>query len=531
MSAHVDIELAEKALAHGEVEEAARLLRGVRPADLCPDELSRACLVLVGAGEVELARDWSLLLDDNPGRATVLRVLGDDVGTPADANDDDNDDDVRPPAALPAVDEAVLLFLRWLGGRRDLYAKQWYDEKRNRNGYHPVEAPLTEAVVRAHLAGRLTVGQYLLFPDATCSFGVIDLDVSASAMAEIRASHGDDASALRHGGLNAYARRITGAAASLGIPLFAEDSGNRGVHLWLFLEPRRPARAARAVLSQVLVAAGPQPPDVNTEIFPKQDALGRRGLSSLVKLPLGLHQTTMRRCLFLDDGLKPLEDPLEALRRLRPADSASVEAVIGRRVVALPAPEETPWQPPPALPVTTSARTLAEALRAVDQGKPEQDACRRMIEGCAILGSIVTRAYESHALTAPETSAVVYSLGLVGPACQVAEEVLAAARASNKELMRVRRGLPSPVGCAKLRRLVGGEAACHGCSMKRDAVPYASPTLLVLGDVEPAQPRHAPFAPWIENDQPVVRSGLDVVAEALHRIEERLQRLETKDGK
>ncbi|MFO0649314.1 MAG: hypothetical protein U0326_23930 [Polyangiales bacterium] len=422
----------------------------------------------------------------------------------------------------------VELFLRWFGGRRDLYARQWWDERRRRGGYHPVEQPLTPAVARAHLDGRTTIGQYLLHTDGTCSFGVIDLDLGASTLAELRALDGDDVPARAHPVMNAYARRLLEAAARLGCPIFAEDSGGRGVHLWAFFAPRRPARAVRSLLAQVVAAAGAQPADVSVELFPKQDRLGPRGLSSLVKLPLGLHQATMRRCALLDGRLELIADPRGALSALRAVPSEVVDAVVGRQVVALPAPELGPAPAArPALPVVSSPRSLAEALRAIPPGAEEKAACERMLTGCAALAALVDRAYTRRRLEAAEARAVVYSLGLVGSAPALAEQVLATANCGSKELLRVRAGLPSPVGCATLRRLAPEAAA--GCACPEKAVPYATPCLFAVGARAPSPPMHAPFAEALEGAPDPVQGPWSAVAESLGRIETRLEALERRD--
>ncbi|RMH41659.1 MAG: hypothetical protein D6689_10525, partial [Deltaproteobacteria bacterium] len=435
--------------------------------------------------------------------------------------------DAAAPAPGADPDDALAdAFLSWFGGRRDLYARQWHDDRRRRSGYRPVREPLTADVALAHLRGSITVGQYLLFPDATVAYAVLDLDLSADALAEVRATAGDDASPCRHPRLRSYAARLIDCAARLGIPLWPADSGGRGMHLWLFFRPRRPARAARALLAQIVTAAGAQPADVSVEIFPKQDRPGRRGLSSLVKLPLGIHRGSLRPCPLLDDRLEPIGDPAAALARLRPADDACVADVLGRRLAPLPAPEvDPPAGPAPALVAVDSPRSLAERLRAIAPGDDERAACERMLSGCAVLRALVRRAYERRRLEPAELSAVIYTLGLVGPACQLADDVLAAARAPRAELERARRGIPSPAGCRRLRRICPDAAADCRCFDGADPVPYATPALFATGETAPAPPSWAPFAAWLDDDD-LVADPIETLGQWVRRIDERLERLE-----
>jgi hypothetical protein len=266
---------------------------------------------------------------------------------------------------------------------------------------------------------------------------------------------------------------------------------------------------------------------VRIELFPKQDKLGPRGLCSLVKLPFGRHPATLRRCRMLDDDGKPIDDPAVALSRLVPAAVDATDAVIGRRLVVLPAPELIAPETVPALTEVASPRSLAEAMRAIEDGDAHKAACERMTSGCRVLQAIVTKAYEQHKLTADEARAIVYTLGLVGSSAQGAREVIAAGRASTLELDRVTRGLPSPAGCAKLRLLA--ESRCD-CFSGTKPVPYATPALFAIGQVEPSEPRWKPFAEWLGSSERVVADPMETIGAALERIECRIEKLEKRGG-
>lgn len=525
-----ELDEAERAAAAGELERALELARRQDHggASCASADWARWALLAAQAGDADLAARLAVHVEDDGVRTRIAEVLGPDEAVADHPLEDGDDDvDVRPLEGGDADAALVERFLELFGGRRDIYARQWHDERRGRSGYRPVREPLTASVARAHLAGRTTIGQYLLWPDATVSCAAVDLDLAASALEALRAGRGDNASPLAHHGLRGYARRLMDAGRSLGLPLFAEDSGNRGVHLWLFLTPRRPARLARQLLGQVVAAAGPQPADVSVEIFPKQDRPGSRGLSSLVKLPLGLHQATLRPCPLLDDGLDPIDDVAEALARLAPADPSLVDAVAGRRLLALPAPDLDAAEPPPPLPSVTSGRSLAAALRAVE-GHEARDAAERMLGGCPALRALVDRAHSERRLDPEQARVLTYTIGLVGPG-ELARDVLVAAGASLKELERVRRGLPSPAGCKRVCRVAGRAEHCTGCP-EPGARPYRTPALFAVGERRPAPPRHVPFAPWLEAGEEVVASPLERLGEALERIERRLVRIEQGDA-
>jgi hypothetical protein len=518
---------AELAAAEGDAARVSELYAGASGID--EGTGLRWGLLLAEVGRSDLAAEVAAKLAGSAPGAHLAEVLAGG----ADEIDPETDDHwLEPPVVIPRPgrDEPTAeLFIRWFGGRRDLYARQWFDERRRRSGYRPIEEPLTNEVARAHLEGRMTIGQYLLFPDATVSYGVLDLDLGANALSEWKAAMGDGAIPAEHPILRAYARRLIDAGHRLGLPLWPEDSGSRGVHLWLFLEPRRPARAARALLSQVLISAGAQPAEVGVEVFPKQDRPGQKGLSSLVKLPLGIHQQTLRRCALLDEHWRPIPEARVALERLSAAPADLVADVVGRRRVPLPAPELEPSEGAPPLPRTPNARSMAEALRGIAPGAEEQQACERMLAGCTVLRKLVAKGYEQRRLAPAEARALLYTVGLVGPSCTLIEEIFVVAQVSKAELLRVRRSLPSPTGCKRLRLIAPELAKDCRCPEGHDAEPYPTPAVFAVGRRAPASPTWAPFAPWVEGEAILAADPLATIAEWLRRIEGRLERLERDD--
>lgn len=510
---------AQRALSEGDAARVLELFLTVAPADR-----PRWAMVLLEAGHVEAVQ--ALLPELPPDlHRSLLDLMADEDAVPPPSDDpfDVPDEQLRRRADIDR--ELVDLFLRFYGGRRDIYAKAWYDERRKRSGYHPVEQPLTADVARAHLQGATTIGQYLLHSDATCSYGVIDLDLSAAVVEGLRAAHGDTVSGLTHAPLHKLVMRMLEASERLHLPIQAEDSGGRGIHLWMHLEPRRPARAVRSVLAQLITAAGPIPPEIQVEIFPKQDRLGPRGLSSLVKLPLGTHPATMRTCVLLDGQLRPIVDPLAALRGIRVAPPDVVDAIAGRRLVTLPAPELQPAGVAPAPVDNPTPRSLAETLRRVEPGLPERDAVERVLLGCPIVATLVRKAFEEHTLLPEEARALLYTIGLIGKGPGLIDEVFASARVPRRELDRLRRGLPNPAGCKKLARFARPGEAC-GCFAPSEVSPYPTPVLHAVGSIAPAAPRWKAFAEHLRSDESVVQGPLDAIGEALARIESRLDRLE-----
>lgn len=516
---------ANRAAAEGERDRVQELLRASPPSS--DRERQQWTLLMVEICDLAAARELVSTIRDAAIRAELEPLLDatPDGGLTEASGAMDWEPEALPSPARPTDDAATLeRFARWFGGRRDLYAQQWYSRERRRGGYRPVREPLTHDVIRSHLSGRRTIGQYLLDSRGRVTFAVLDLDVDADALADMQMRTGKD-EPLRHPPLLDYLKKVLDSAARLGIPMFPAASGGRGAHAWMFFDGPRPASSARSLLQQILSLAGPPPSTLSVEAFPKQEALGPRGLSSLVKLPLGLHQRTLRPAALLDDDLRPIEDPKAAMERLEAVPDATVDALVGRRVVPLPAPEGLPKERLPILPVTHQSTQLGPALAQISAGSEERAAADLILDRCAVLNAIVRSAFESRALPPDEARAITYSLGLISSDPSRARETLIAAGSTLKELDRVRKGTASPVGCRKLQRLRPG-VTCRGCPSGEAALPYPSPCSAAVS-VEPfAPPRHAQFSAYLMPDEQVVQTAQEKLLEKLERLERRLVELE-----
>jgi hypothetical protein len=146
---------------------------------------------------------------------------------------------------------ASLFVQRW-----DQYAVQQHD-----GSYWRVAEPLLLSHLAAHLAGRWTLGSYVLDASSWCSFAVFDAD-------------GDDG--LERLALLSKELLRTGVSTLL-------EASRRGGHLWVYLVEPTPARLVRAWLIPYAVAMG-------VELYPKQDWLSPGGSGSLIRFPLGMHQ-------------------------------------------------------------------------------------------------------------------------------------------------------------------------------------------------------------------------------------------------
>ena len=155
-------------------------------------------------------------------------------------------------------------------GRKSDYAVQQRDGR-----YFRAKKPITRAVLARHLAGKMCIGTYVRDEEGRCSFAVFDADQTngLAVLASLQAE-------LGHQGFPAYLER-----------------SRRGGHLWLFFHEPCSSELVRAWLSPLAEAR-------HLELFPKQS--GKRGIGSLIRLPLGIHQRSRKRYPFLTHDLQPV---------------------------------------------------------------------------------------------------------------------------------------------------------------------------------------------------------------------------------
>lgn len=154
--------------------------------------------------------------------------------------------------ALGLVEAYASLFVHcW-----DHYAVQQRD-----GSYWRMDKSLTLPLLAGHLAGRWTLGTYLLNKASCCAFAVFDAD-SSEGLAQLV--------------------MLSMELAGQGIPTLLETS-RRGGHLWVHFMESAPAYLVRAWLLPFAVG-------YDVEFYPKQDVLPVGGCGSLIRLPLGVHR-------------------------------------------------------------------------------------------------------------------------------------------------------------------------------------------------------------------------------------------------
>ncbi len=250
--------------------------------------------------------------------------------------------------------DKLALYADRFHARTDVHAVRWDNVRSGVSGWMPAVAggwrkgmdrlhashlPLTAAVIKAHLSGKVFIGLYPLLRDNTCRFLVADFDGQAAMLDAL-----------------AYVK----AARANGVPAALELSqSGRGAHVWVFFTDKIPAAVARAVgtvlVHEAMVLRGSMDLRSYDRLFPNQDVLPEGGFGNLIAAPLQGRRRDNGLTVFLDLAtLEPWPDQwafLSTVDRLSPGQAQRVarrakQATVGNDVAALSRSEATKVHPP-----------------------------------------------------------------------------------------------------------------------------------------------------------------------------------------
>jgi len=149
--------------------------------------------------------------------------------------------------------------------------------------YVPIRRNITTSDYRKHFNGEVTLGIYVVDENDNCAFTAIDLDEKNLD----------------------YLNALLSACSQVGLSednVLIEFSGKKGYHIFIPFQRRISAKKAKA-LGQIIRALS----KVRVEVFPKQITTNKKkGLGSLIKLPLGKHKESGVKTYFLDHSFERL---------------------------------------------------------------------------------------------------------------------------------------------------------------------------------------------------------------------------------
>lgn len=230
------------------------------------------------------------------------------------------------------------LFKSYFRGREDTFAEQ------TNSGYSRIAREFTDQDLLAHLTGQKSYGIYTVIPPNKTHFLLWDID------------HRD----------LFYLEKIKEASIKVGIKqeqLLLEDSGGKGYHGWIFFDEALDAQKVQD-LGRIVVALAEI--EISIEVFPKQGKVGDNSFGSLVKLPIGIHQESKKRSVFLNSKFEPTSTWPLWLTAIQKINKAQVESILNEFDYLLPKVSSAQNKPE-----MSGAKSLSCFRRILEGGVPE----------------------------------------------------------------------------------------------------------------------------------------------------------------
>jgi hypothetical protein len=460
------------------------------------------------------AQVWSELARLDPGRADAYREWGrvleeaqeyekagqvyrqglESTGDPEFNGLLKNLDFLKGDQGAPAADPALArllpqpyhlaAFTTLFAGREGVYARQWVSPT-GEYGYTPVEEPLNPKAAENHILGNLTAGVYPVRMDNTVNFIAFDLDLAKFALRKSITNQKLWQAVM--GKVHREACRLMDLGAAQDLPMYLEDSGFKGRHVWIFLETPVPAGVAKKCGDLLAARLQPLPPEVTIEIFPKQGSVPRGSLGNLIKLPLGLHKRTGLRAQFISPDGSPIEDQLNFLLGVRRAPRRLVYGLIQRfqsqgSPMASPAPAAAvdPAMFPPELPAPDQVERPAPVTHLQEIYDLERDGpFQAMMLKCPVLKSIVEKVNQTSLLDKDETMVLIHTVGHLPQGPQAVNEIFQRCMNADPALFLKSRLRGNPMSCPKIRARVPRITSAAACNCAFDLAVNLYPTPLI----------------------------------------------------
>jgi len=277
---------------------------------------------------------------------------------------------IEPPPLIQINDaspnkEKVELFLSLFVGRKEYFAKYYFNKKTNSGAYtpvcenewdehycnkrtkehagagkslcaqcrHPDYTPFDAYAVSKHLRGyvedskgrreEFIAGIYPLLDENVCRFIAVDFD-----------AHNAESGASPNAVIDDVKLFIK-ACRENDVPVYLERSrSGNGFHAWVFFSEPVTAASARKMGSGLITYAmehfGRMSFKSYDRLFPNQDILPKGGFGNLIALPLQREARKSGNTTFLDENLTQIEDQWEYLSSVRRMTQGAVDEVVSK---------------------------------------------------------------------------------------------------------------------------------------------------------------------------------------------------------
>lgn len=334
-----------------------------------------------------------------------------------------------------------------------------------------VYGAVTQVVLEEHLKGLYSISVVPLKRNHTTTFALIDIDIAKKHLIETDGDIENKKKLLDKARNDA--NRIISAARGFGIPVYLEDSGNKGYHIWIFFEQPLKASKAKVILGMILIRAGEETDGIKWEIIPGSEHYSEDQFQQRIKLPLGKHPETGKTSYFLNRPEDAVLDQDYMINKIEPVLQEKIETVL-----SLKQERKT---------VNIDRKQITDSYFRSNQDDPLNITGKlsaKVLENCAVVRYIAEKSYKTKYLVHYERMLILQVFGCLGK-----EEV-----GSVHEIIRhcmnyrptvtqrfIDKRLSKPISCNRIREKfphLTAELGCN-CFFKLNKNQYASPVLHV----------------------------------------------------
>lgn len=367
-------------------------------------------------------------------------------------------------------------YLTLFVGREDLYACE--NMENGRRKMMTVFEALTEDVVRKHLTGHVTLETYIQRPNATVSFFVLDIDISKKILLQYADGTKEFEQYLEKAA--AVTAKIQKVLRSIGLQTYAEFSGYRGYHLWLFFTEWIPIRFANMLgdymESRIKADGVLEETGLQLEFFPNKAHVRADKPGQCIKLPYGVHVKSGRMSYFLTKEMEPVSDVGKYLKNVARYSLKAVKKVLSN-----------------ASRPTTAMAELELGTKTVDTDlsafQVTDSAVLAVLESCNLMRYLCQKAKTTGYLGHFERLSVLYVFGHLGDEGKnFVHTVMRFTLNYQYHITEkfIHRLPDKPVSCIKLRdqyKTLTAEFGCS-CNFRRTNNCYPSPVLHAIKNAD-----------------------------------------------
>lgn len=351
-------------------------------------------------------------------------------------------------------------------GREDMYAREVLTaDGRRRSEFVP--EPLTREVIKSHLAGTDTVGTFLVRNNDTVHYLVIDIDISKKTLLSLNQKEIPEIYLKKAAQTT---EEIMSVIRKMGLKTYAEFSGYRGYHIWLFFTEWIPVRYAYSLLDIVQKEIGDVSDDISVEAFPLQGKKRTGSSGQSIKLPYGIHLLSGKRSFLCKDDMTPagrLNDMLSSIAKYSLAD---VKRVVAARI---------------SPPTIANKAQVPDVQLDMERLGDISDNVRQVLYHCTLMKYLVNKSMTTGYLPHAERLSILYVFGHLGDDGKNFVHTVMSFTLNYQYHVTQRfiDKLPEkPVSCIKLREQYKAVTAEYGCNciFRQTKNCYPSPVLHAL---------------------------------------------------